>query len=381
MPQILYKAINPAGEETAGFVEAPNAEAAVSRLKAQGLTGIELHESPDSAQRREGRAGLSEAQAAQLAAFELRIRTKPGLDTLLAEVARRTWIWVTADLAAVLIGLATDRPLLIFAGLFFLLLTFGWPAWQHRYSRYFQRLLQAMAVGDWDEAERMLARFRQKQHPESVAVSIEFYDAQIKVRKGAPLPAVLADLERMRWRVARSPGHFESRVASVHAAARDYAGFLAALRRGYEATPEDPSRRLDLALAEARLGDLQAAQDLLGGVNLDALPVHGRPFADWTRGLIELRQANPAAQATLMSGVAGFLKMSTPASLSSLALCSGACALAMARKGQLEDARRMTAQVWPFLLVYGDTLLMAEIKREIGAAPSTLAPERVSGTP
>ena len=78
MSHILYKARNGAGEEVASFVDAATSQEAVARLKAAGLVDIELYESPDVANRHVERAFLSKSEAAQMAAFNLRVRSKPG---------------------------------------------------------------------------------------------------------------------------------------------------------------------------------------------------------------------------------------------------------------------------------------------------------------
>ena len=367
MPNRLYKARDASGADTAGFVDAPDAQAALAILKARGYTGIDMHESPDGAQRRTGRTGLSEEEAARLAAFEVRLRKKPGLATVLGEVARRNRVWIALDCGLLVFGLATGRVAMAMTGATLLLLTFGWPVWAHRYARYFSRMITAMAIGEWDEATRLLERMRGKQHSPNVADSLHFYEAQIRVRRGEPLAAVLRDMEALRPRFAATPGHFDARLASVHSAGGDYAGYLACMRRAYEATPQDPSRQLDMALAEARLGDLNSAITLFDALNQETLPVYGRPFIAWVSGLIALRRGdNALAQSTLMEGVSGFLKSPSPGALSCLALCSAACALALQRNGHPDAARKMLAQVARILPVYADPLLRAEIKREIG---------------
>jgi hypothetical protein len=362
---ILYKARSSAGAEVAGYVEAETAQDAVARLKASGLTDIELHESPSiSGHHGLDLAGLTDAQAAEMAAFQLRIRSKPGLATLLGEVVRRQRLWIAAYVGLLVAGLVLGRLWLAVAGVLLLALTFGPPAWSHRFSRRFDRMLRAMALGEWNEAARMLALFRQRKHPESIEVSIPFYDAQIRVRQGEALQPILARLELMRPRV--SAAMFPARLATVHSAARDYDGFLSCMAASWEATPQDPSRQVDYALALARFGDLVKAQQLLDGIDMEALQVQGRPYVWWARGLIELRNGKPTAQAALLKGVEGFLQIVSPVGWSSLALCSGACALAMQRSGDAAGAKTMIGRVWPVLKVYADTRLRAEIDKEIG---------------
>ena len=364
MPNILYKARNDAGAEVTGYVDAATAQEAVAKLKASGLADIELHESPGNAATRSGRAEMDAARAARMAAFELRVRARPGLKTLMAEVTRRArWVLVAAGVLVVA-GLLSGRALPAAVGLVVTALTFGLPAWSHRYSRWFNRLLQALALGEWDEARRMLDLFARKKHSDSVATQIQIYDAQIRLRQGDTLDRALLRLEPLR--ATLPPDQFLARTASLYSAVKDYDGFIARMREAWEATPDDPSRRVDYALAHARLGDLLQAQQLLEGIDMEALPVHGRPFVWWARGLVELRNDKTSAEATLMRGVEGFLQIASPAGWSSLALCSGACALAMVRNGDRAGARIMVGRVWPILKVHADTRLRAEVESEIG---------------
>lgn len=364
MPNILYKARNSAGAEIAGFVDASTAQDAVAKLKASGLVDVELHDSPGNAATRTDRVMNDDSQAARLAAFELAVRARPGLKTLLTEVTRRARWYILAAIALIAAGAVSGRAAPAVAGASVLVVTFGLPAWRHRYSRYFRRLLQALALGEWDEARHMLDRFTRATHPAVVTTQIPFLDAQIRVREGEPLERVLARLEAVRPNMP--PGQFPARAASLHSAVKDYDGFIACMREAWEATPEDPSRRVDYALAHARLGDLVQAQELLAGVDMEALQVHGRPFVWWARGLVELRNDKVSAEATLMQGVEGFLRIASPAGWTSLALCSGACALAKVRNGDPAGAKIMIGRVWPILKVHADTRLRGEVETEIG---------------
>jgi tetratricopeptide (TPR) repeat protein len=364
MPHILYKARNATGAEVTGYVDAATAQEAVATLKASGLADIELHESPGNAATRTDRGAMDAARAARLAAFELRVRARPGIRTLLVEVARRARWSLLAAVSLVVAGLVSHVAWPAVAGMLSLATIFGFPLWNHRHSRWFRRLLEALALGEWDEARRMLDRFVRKKHPDAVAAQIPFYDAQIRVRQGEPLDHVLARLEAVRPKLPAD--QFAARKASLHSAVKDYDGFIACMREAWEATPDDPSRRVDYALAHARLGDLAKAQELLAGIDMEALQVHGRPFVSWARGIVELRNDKPSAQATLTQGVEGFLQIASPAAWTSLALCAGACALAMVRNGDRAGARTMIGRVWPILKVHADTRLRAEVETEIG---------------
>src|SRR6202012_5590881 len=133
-----------------------------------GLVDIELHESPDIASRHVDRALLSTSDAAQMAAFQLRLRRKPGLATVLGEVARRQRTLIVLDVVLLVSGVAARSVPLAALGVALLASTFGVPIWRHRFSRWFNGAMRAMAVGQWDEAARLLARYRQRQHADSI---------------------------------------------------------------------------------------------------------------------------------------------------------------------------------------------------------------------
>jgi tetratricopeptide (TPR) repeat protein len=263
-------------------------------------------------------------------------------------------------------GLLAQHPVVVGVGALLLALTFGLPAWGFRHARRYDRLLRVSSVGDWARAEGLIGALRRKAQPDNLLFDLDIREAEIRARRGDVAQA-LAGVENWRAGLAASaPGLFEARVASVYHAAGDYQGFLREMRKAREALPNDPSRQLDLALAEARLGDPSVARDLLENVHSAALPVHGRPFIHWTRGYIALRRGEHSAQSELGQAVTGFLEYeANPAVWSALGLCAGAYALALARDGRLEKAKETLERVSSILMAHGDKPLMEMIRREV----------------
>lgn len=369
MPNILYRARDAAGAVAPGFIEAESEAQAVALLKARGFSEIELLESASMAAGHGERAALGGESAAALAAFLVKVRENPGLGTVLGEVARRQKmalaLYAGAGVAALLV---LHMPVVAALCVLGVLLTFAAPVWKHRHSRTLQRLLKARATGDWDEAERMIARFRASKQPEKVMRTIEVYAAQLAVRRGGGIDEAVAKVQALAPGFAAQPGLLETHLGSIHAAGKDYPGVMAWMRKGIEAAPQDPSKQLDLALMEARVGDLAQAKTILAGLDTEALEAHGRPFLAWTRGLIALREGDAAAaQQHLVEAVGGLLKSPSPAALPALALAGGACALAMMRNGEPDNARRMLGEVAPLLKVHGDPALLGLIEKEVGA--------------
>jgi hypothetical protein len=366
MTQLLYSAKDQRGRNKAGLIDAASAGDALEKLRAAGLTEIELHDEPSAAAQRTDRLGLSEKEAARLAEFELRVRRELGLAPVLAEVARRGWLWIAVVSAVTLWALLAQHPVVAGIGAVLLGLTFGLPAWGFRHARNYDRLMRAFSVGDWGRCEELISALRGTAQPDNVRYDLDVREAAIRATRGDTAQA-LAGLEK--WRAssaASSPGLFETRVADVCHAAGDYASFLREMRKAYEALPDDPSKQLDLALAEARLGDPNVAQEVLQDLNIAGVPVYGRPFVHWTRGFIALRRGEPSAQSELGEAVAGFLQWEANAALwTALGMCAGAYALALARDGRSGQAKEILERVSPILMVHGDKPLLEMIRREV----------------
>jgi hypothetical protein len=131
------------------------------------------------------------------------------------------------------------------------------------------------------------------------------------------------------------------------------------------AAPENVILRVDWVLAEACLGDVAQAARLLEEIDPETLPVYGQAFPPWIAGLIALRQNRGAdALAHLQTAVDGFLAFGeNPITWPSFALCSGACALALAGAGKTGEARQLVQRVWPILKAHGDQPLLAMLAR------------------
>lgn len=366
MARLLYSANDPSGNSKAGLIDAASAEEALAKLRAAGFSAIQLHDEPSVAAQRTDRLDLDDEEAAALAAFELRVRQSPGLATVLAEVARRSWLWLAIVGAVAAWGLAAGNVAAAATGAALLGLTFAIPAWRFRHAARYDQLQSAFAVGDWPRARALIQAMRSAQQPDNLLFDLDIRAATIEAVEGRGAQA-LAALEKWRAPLASAaPGLFESRVASVHHAAGDYKGFVEQMRQATLALPGDPSRQLDLALAEARLGDLDVAQGLLDALHVDGLPTHGRPFIDWTRGMIALRRDHPSAHEHLAHAIAGFLQYgNNPAVWGALALCSGAYALALARAGQLDHARQTLDRVSPMLEAQADKPLLRMLQLEV----------------
>lgn len=372
MPKILYSAIGPDGKSVDGFVDASGAAQARAQLQARGLREVRFHQEASIGTDDAVLQGLTDAQADQLAARMVRIRTKPGLGTLLRETALANRWWLLIDVVLV--------PVLVWGGRYwtaaaiaaFGALPFVLALWAARRGNQYQALVKSDAVGDWARSAELIEALRPAAAANpTIALDLDVRAAVARVHQGEALPALLASLAPWLEKHPDQAAMYESRVAAVHAAAGDRAGMVARMRTAHEASNHEPARALDLALAEARFGDAAAAQTLLAGVDASLLPVFAAPFVDWTSGLVEQRAGNPDALGRLAKAVAGFLELSEkhPAVWTSLAFATADYALALQAAGRRDEARKTLKQVLPILKAHADAPLLQILQREVLAHP------------
>ncbi|MCX9156345.1 hypothetical protein OPU71_09450 [Niveibacterium sp. 24ML] len=371
MARILFSAHDPAGHTLTDYVDAGNAEEALASLAARGLANIRLHDAADMAALRDDRDAVPASMRQQQAAFELRLQTDPGVRTFLTELFRRNRLWLAIDACLLLWGLIGGDRVLVALALLFLALSLLPPLWQYRHAMRYDRMLRACALGQWDLASTLLAQLAAGSRKPLLTFDVAVRAACIRAVRG-DLAGARAAVEAWRTEFdAKAPGMVDQRIATVCHAGGDYAGFVEAMRAAYSAAPTNLTHRLDLALAEARVGDPDAVPHLLAGIDEAKLPSFGRPFVDWARGMLALRHGHPEALAALGRATQGFLEYAAnPAVWSSLALCSGAYALALAQQGRPREAQAALQHVWPVLKVHGDRLLLTMLRRELkGALP------------
>ncbi|GAA5175044.1 hypothetical protein GCM10025771_06210 [Niveibacterium umoris] len=368
MARILFSAHDTGGHTVTDYVDAGNAEEALASLAARGLANIRLHDAVEIAAMREDRMAIPPAMRQQQAAFELRLHTEPGIRTFGLELLRRNRIWLGVDGALLLWGLIGGDRVLVVLALGFLAFSFLPPLWQYRHAMRYDRMLRACALGQWDVAANLIGQLARNPRKPLLAFDLAARAACIRAVQG-DLQDARSALEAWRPKLDKSPGMVDQRIASVCHAGGDYAGFVAAMRKAFEAAPGNMTHRLDLALAEARVGNPDVVADIMAGLDERKLPSFGRPFVDWARGMVALRHGRPEAVQVLGAATQGFLEYAAnPAVWTSLALCSGAYALALAQLGRKQEAEMALHHVWPVLRVHGDTMLLTLLKRELKGA-------------
>jgi tetratricopeptide (TPR) repeat protein len=368
LPHLLYSATTPNGQKKHGYIEAASVERAREILSSQGLTEIRFNRDAAVSMHRTDLEHAGEKEAERLAEFELKMLRKPSLATFLREVVRQNKWLIISGMALIAWGLYRGTQTSWLVGAFSLLIGFGVPLWNYRKSNLYTNFLRASSLGQWKEVQLLLEKLRRHVKDDNILFDLAIREAQVKALQGQ-IPDEMSVFDKWKDEIEKnSPGLFQNRVAAIYHCAGNYPAFIANMKAASMAAPSNQSFLLDLALAEARVGNQENAMQILDGIDADLLPSVGTPFLDWANGILALRRNDPSAYAHLARAVDGFMEYANnPVAWTGLALCSGAYALALAREGKPDQARSVIKQVWPILKLYGDKPLLIMLKREVSA--------------
>ena len=363
MVHLLYTANDSIGKPVKGFVEANESHAAKEKLQQQGYHSVAFHQDVTSSQDVALLTAMSVQEVEQLAQFKLQLMQAPGLMTVLKEVLRRSRIGLFADAALLAWGIWNRDGLVIAAALALAVFPFALSTWKFRHSRDYSAFLRAHALGDLANMERLVVQLRRiSNKTPSMAMDLAFRMAGMRA-KSEGIQKAIASLDTWQPKNTSEAPLFECRLASLYAAVGDRQGFVDAMQRSYDASNNDPSRALDLALAQARFGDVAQAKVLLDSIDLSLIPSFGAGFVLWAQGLCQLHQGLPGATQTLGLAVAAFLTLSDHAAVwTALAFCTADHCIALALDGHREQARQELVNVWPIVKAHADPALKEQLR-------------------
>ena len=357
-----------------GAVEAGSMEDALQKLRQQGLLEARLLSTSGSAVLRNDLEKMDDAEVQRHAQREIaHRRTRTRLQSYLLSLWHVTQInagYLLLGSAYLARGFYSAQPIRILIGVAGLLYPYVRTAWQLRHVNHYRDLQQAMALGEWAKARKLIATLRARPtNNEVLQCDLDVREAHIDVREGLPLAEALNRLEIWRQRKAASPGAFEGRVLGLYSAAKDYEGYLRTAREYQQAQPDEHDRRVELALAETRFGDAAAARQMLDSIDPAKLTPIAITFLDWTGGLLALREGNTQAALPLLEKTVTHyrvLSRKSPVGLGTLALSSAALALALARTGRGAEGQKLLPPVERTLRLSVDPVMRQQLQAELG---------------
>ena len=364
---IAFRGTNAKGEIESGFVHADSNRAALQQLHERGITDVCLYGDTEQAKGRGDLTALTDKERARLAAFEVESMTDPSWRMFMREA-------LYAHRAPLIAGALVFSGAL-YAGSLAGTISGGFIAltlpivslWAFRASAHYDKGVRAWAVGDWEPAARhfnwLLARYGTEKMPEMVVDLTGRMAVMPNLYPNVENALALIEARRELFE-HHLPGAFHQARAAVFMTSGDRDRFLSECRALAPLAESSSVSALDLALTEARFGELERAQSLLESIDCAVLPQPCKPGLDWLRGEIALREGEDAmAVRWLNAAVDGFLVFrNNPVIWIVLAASTASLALAMSRIGESTKGEALLGNVLPILLVHGDRVQLAKLK-------------------
>ena len=359
MRHILYSAQTKKGRTVFGFIAATSNQNAIQQIEQSGLQQVTLQSDYNFASFREEIDGLSAKEQAKVAQYEISILQNPSLFTTLRAIWRDNFWLTVSGLIMVLLGVWLNWLILICFAPLVMLLFPVLSLYGHSKAAGYNTMLRQYAKGDWPAVLAYCSKHRHTTKFEQLAFDLDIRHASILANQGQ-LDQGLALIAPWQHKLDDS-GMFEMRQASVYWAAGQPEQFLATMQQGFERSDQSASLRLDLALAHARVGDIEVSKTLLQQVDLALLPDYAAAFVHWVHGLVLAEPKSSAAQLKLAQAVSAFMPLANnPAIWPSLAVCIGDFALSIEDQKNV-DMQRLLPPIWPILKIHGQADITAQI--------------------
>ena len=242
-------------------------------------------------------------------------------------------------------------------------------AWAHRVSIRYERMLANFAVGNWEGVLQDRNFLRKHEAGLEMGFDLDIREAIAQFKLSGDTAAVQA-LEKWRDEFDKKvPGYFEMRMASVQHALGHPQEFIEMMRAAFAQAPTSSIIVTDLALGEARLGDVDKAQKLLKTIPAEELPIEGEAFVHWIAGLVAYRSGRSGA--TEFESALRYLSQfgESPSLWPSIAVCVGDWAIyaspAEWAAFELDDKVRA---VWRVLETHSEAATVKRIRARLDGA-------------
>lgn len=368
MNKILYSATTPSNTVKNGYIDARSNKEALATLTKAGFTDIIFHDDTSIGFARKDLANFNEKQLARTAVLEIKVRNGVGKYSLWIAVLRENRFTIALGLLSISVGLIVEIEIGIWFGIVLVSAVPLAYSWANRHTRRYNRLLAYFAMGKWEKSQKLITQLKNSVTIPDILFDLDIREGAIEALNGNLTKALeLAESWREKTQ-HHSPGFYESRVASIYHAGKNYTGFVDSMRQAYEKSPDNASRTLDYALAEARLGDIHTAEKLVSTINNAELPIYGRPFLIWVKGIIALKSDNQESLDNFHEATNDLIKYkNNPAVWTTLAVVSGYLALALYKQRRIHEANTVLESVWPILAAHADMHLLEELNSYVTA--------------
>ncbi len=375
MGKVLYSAIDKYGNTQSGFIDASSNKEAMQQLKQNGLKKIKFYSDALFSTTREDIESLKEKELENIAKREIKNQQGFTFKEYAFETLKSSFLPIMAGVGVLYYGYSIHSAIVMALGVIIAIAFPFFKLWNYNVIKAHDGLIKAVTIGAWEHIPQMsenlrtLSKQRKKIFPGSVnkdliiqADTMEaFYYAHKKdIKKAISLLA-----PHREYLDKKQPSLYENKIAQLYYYAHDFDKFLLKLNQCNIIANTDITRA-DLALAYARFGSVDDAQNLIDQIDESLIPDYGTFQISYIKGLIAYRNESlDDAENELFQAYLQLLKYKdNPLMLEPMAIVTGTLAVVLYDNKKSQETKMLfDNQLIHILKVHGDKYLLDGLKQ------------------
>ena len=376
MAKILYRAYDSYGNIKDGYIEAVSNKDAIDKLRKIGYEQIYLYSDALYDYDRDDLEGLNEKELEQIAKVQIdRMINKKGFGNYVWESLKSDYISILIGIVLLYFGYRNSSYITMSIGV--IIASFGpfMKIWNYKLISVREKIQYAFALGKWKEVFELADRLKNLADKRKIIfdgrvnddlkIEADGYKAYYYAKKG-DINQAIKIMKRHRDHMDNIlPGMFESKIASLCFAQKDYKSALHFYKKAYEINDNDIFK-LDLASCEARFGSLENAKTIIESIDEKSIPVYAKGMIYYIYGVIHQKEDNlEQAYISFMSAYEAFVAFRhIPMMLGFIAMATASLAITLAKNNQTQEAQEFfDDEIIQVIKIHADEYTLTELKK------------------
>ena len=272
-------------KEIVGEIEALSNKEAFLKIKKQGYENIEIFNDIDISDTYDNLKNLDKKSRMQYLRLEQINLRKPTFKNSFLQFLIGNKIDLTLSIFLLALGVILDIKTLIVIGSFWFLFRIGIWLYSYKTVSLYEQIHTEYAFGNYIKTLALINKLIKLSKHEKIEADLNSKKAQIAACKGH-LNYALEIIEEYKDIYEKQMlGMYHSKRASLYYIARDYQSCLKEAKESYNQNPSYITK-MDLALYNTKVGDINYAKELVQSVNIDEIPVYSKKFYYMKQGII-----------------------------------------------------------------------------------------------
>ncbi len=273
------------GKETLGEIEATSNKEALLKIKKQGYENIEIFNDANFSNTHDSLKTLDKKSRLEYIKLDQINLRKPTLKNSFLRFLISNKIDLTLSIFLLLLGVILSIKTLIVIGAVWFIFRIGLWIYSYKTISLYEQINIEYAFGNYIKTLGLINKLLKLSKLEKIEADLNSKKAQIVACKGHLNYALDIIEEYKDIFEKQAPGMYHGKRASIYYLARDYQSSTQEAQESYNKNPNYLTK-MDLALYNAKVGDINYAKTLIEDIDILEVPIYGKKFYYMIKGII-----------------------------------------------------------------------------------------------